>query len=86
MTSIQKTSREMMTRARLREASGRALDRAAELARMFLWLSLKYVMRPWPMVVRFLLSVPQSVIRMTGKIKILSKPCECARARGEAVV
>lgn len=36
MTSIQKTSREMMTRARLREASGRAFDRAAELARMFL--------------------------------------------------
>ena len=36
MMSIQKTSREMMTRARLREASGRAFDRAAELARMFL--------------------------------------------------
>jgi hypothetical protein len=36
MTSIQKTSREMMTSARLREASGRAFDRAVELARIFL--------------------------------------------------
>jgi hypothetical protein len=36
MTSIQKTRREMIMRARLREASGRAVDRAAEFARIFL--------------------------------------------------
>jgi hypothetical protein len=46
MTSIQKTNREMMTSARRREASGLAFDRAVELARIFLWSSLKYVMRP----------------------------------------
>ena len=70
MTSIQKTSREMMTRARLREASGRAaVFAAAELltARMFF----RFAILVYPRAPGF---IQNPLARVTVKLQITFKP------------